>query len=228
MNTVDNLNPARYAAQLAETIGSLHRHLAAKQPDWWQQVVDELHSRLDKEFPPFYDCQECGAALYAAFATCEECGHKFNQGADVIPPWKGGDAPVEQPDYFQLPGMEHKRMDLMDWRFNGIEERLGTLESNASAFRLSALEERLSALEDWADIKYAPGDDAPVDGIHALIAEGMTGVTADMHEHVARELAHTDDALLLEIQALRALLDETQDLVKAVLKITALETKSAL
>ena len=216
----DDLNPARYAAQLAETIGSLHRHLAAEQPDWWQQVVDELHSRLDKEFPPFYDCQECGAALYAAFATCEECGHKFNQGADVIPPWKGGDAPVE------LPGMEHKRMDLMDWRFNGIEARLGTLESNASAFRLTALEERLSALEDWADIRYVPGDDAPVDGIHALIAEGMTSVTADMQEHVAQELAHTGDALLLEIQALRALLDETQDLCKAVLKIDALENRA--
>ena len=38
--------PARYAAQLAETIGSLHRHLAAEQPDWWQQVVSQLHSRL--------------------------------------------------------------------------------------------------------------------------------------------------------------------------------------
>ena len=48
-----NDSPARYAAQLAETIGSLHRHLAAEQPDWWQKVVAELHSRLDKEFPPF-------------------------------------------------------------------------------------------------------------------------------------------------------------------------------
>lgn len=53
-------------------------------------------------------------------------------------------------------------------------------------------------------------------------------IAADMHEHIARELAHTGDALLLEIQALRALLDETQDLCKAVLKIDAPETKSAL
>lgn len=190
MNIDNPLNPAVYAADLAKTIAAEQTKMGFM-PDWWQQVVAELHSQLDKQFPPFYD-----------------------------------DAPVEQPDYFQLPGMEHKRMDLMDWRFNGIEARLGTLESNASAFRLTALEERLSALEDWADIEYAPGDDAPVDGIHALIAEGMTSVTADMQEHVARELAHTGDALLLEIQALRALQDETQDLVKAGLKTNALENRA--
>ena len=213
MNTVDNLNPARYAAQLAETIGSLHRHLAAEQPDWWQQVVAELHSRLDKEFPPFHDCQECGAALYAAFATCEECGHKFNQGADVIPPWKGGDAPVEQPDYFQLPGMEHKRMDLMDWRFNGIEERLGTLESNASAFRLSALEERLSALEDWADIELEPVDDTPPDSIHNLIAEGMTGVTTHCMESAAALVTVLGNATDKRIDAVCKRADVLQELV---------------
>ena len=190
MNIDNPLNPAVYAADLAKTIAAEQTKMGFM-PDWWQQVVAEMHSQLDKQFPPFHD-----------------------------------DAPVEQPDYFQLPGMEHKRMDLMDWRFNGIEARLGTLESNASAFRLTALEERLSALEDWADIRYVPGDDAPVDGIHALIAEGMTSVTADMQEHVAQELAHTGDALLLEIQALRALLDETQDLCKAVLKIDALENRA--
>ena len=103
-------------------------------------------------------------------------------------------------------------MDLMDWRFNGIEARLGTLESNASAFRLTALEERLSALEDWADIEYAPVDGNPPDSIHELIAEGMTGVTTDMHTHLERMTRRIDDL---------------QDLLlKAVLKVNALESKA--
>lgn len=168
-----NDSPARYAAQLAETIGSLHRHLAAEQPDWWQQVVAELHSRLDKEFPPFY-----------------------GDTPDFIPPWKGRpdrECPVcSEPedklhapdceyavlDSLHLPGMENSRLNAMDWRFNGIDERLGTLENNASAFRLTALEERLAALEDWTDIDFtAPANNGTPDCIHNLIAEGMTGVT---------------------------------------------------
>lgn len=203
----DDLNPARYAAQLAETIGSLHRHLAAEQPDWWQQVVDELHSRLDKEFPPFYDSQECGAALYAAFATCEECGHKFNQGADVIPPWKGGDAPVEQPDYFQLPGMEHKRMDLMDWRFNGIEERLAAWERRAEL-----LEQRIEGIE--AKAHGAFNDDWDTDycrvcGIH------------NQSTH-APWCEYRDGTPVAEIDRWRLFGDWVNE------RLTALETKSAL
>ena len=160
-----NDSPARYAAQLAETIGSLHRHLAAEQPDWWQQVVAELHSRLDKEFPPFYD-----------------------DVPDVIPPWKGGNAPDEQPDFLQLPEMAPTRMNLLDWRQNGFEARLVDLET-------------------WTDINST----AP-DCIHNLIAEGMTGVTTDMHEHLER---------------LTRRIDDLQDLLlKAVLKVDALETKA--
>lgn len=141
MNTVDNLNPARYAAQLAETIGSLHRHLAAEQPDWWQQVVDELHSRLDKEFPPFYDCQECGAALYAAFATCEECGHKFNQGADMAHGAFGDDWDT---DYCRVCGI-HNQSTHAPW----CEYRDGTPVAEIDRWRLFGdwVNERLTALE---------------------------------------------------------------------------------
>ena len=142
-----NDSPARYATQLAETIGSLHRHLAAEQPDWWRQVVAGLHSQLDEAFP--------------------------------LPSWKGGDTP-KAPDW--LPGMEYARI-------NALEERLGTIESLASAYRLNALEERLSALEDWADIELEPVDDTPPDSIHNLIAEGMTGVTADCEARLAAAVA---------------------------------------
>ena len=150
------------------------------------------------------DCPVCGEPTQTA--SGELTGNPHSPDCDYLKP------PPELPDYFQLPGMEHKRMDLMDWRFNGIEARLGTLESNASVFRLTALEERLSALEDWADIEYAPVDGNPPDCIHDLIAEGMTGVTADMHTHLERMTRRIDDL---------------QDLLlKAVLKVNALETKA--
>jgi|APTNR8051073442_1049403.scaffolds.fasta_scaffold04924_5 hypothetical protein len=106
MNIDNPLNPAVYAADLAKTIAAEQTKMGFM-PDWWQQVVAELHSQLDKQFPPFHD-----------------------------------DAPVEQPDYFQLPGMEHKRMDLMDWRFNGIEERLAAWERRAEL-----LEQRIEGIE---------------------------------------------------------------------------------
>ena len=207
MNTVDNLNPARYAAQLAETIGSLHRHLAAEQPDWWQQVVAELHSRLDKEFPPFYDCQECGAALYAAFATCEECGHKFNQGADVIPPWKGGDAPVEQPDFSRLPEMAPTRMNLLEWRQNGFDARLDALESRAEL-----LEQRIEGIEAKAHGAFGGDWDADycrVCGIHNQLTH-------------APWCEYRDGSPVAEIDRWRLF----GDWVNA--RLTALETKSAL
>ncbi len=133
---------------------------------------------------------------------------------DVIPPYKGRPdrncpvcgEPEDKPhtpdceyavlDYLHMPGMENSRLNAMDWRFNGIEERLGTVESNASAFRLTALEERLLALEerllaleDWADIELEPVDDRQPDSIHALIADGMTGVTADCEARIAATVA---------------------------------------
>ena len=305
--------PARYASKLAALI-SEHQS-KDERPDWWQQVVAELHGLLDKQFPPFYDCEECGAALYAAFATCEECGHKFNQGADVVPPWKGGSAPDELPDFFRLPemaptrmnlldwrqngfeqrigdlearlawfpadvippykgrpdkecpvcgepedkphapdceyavldslhlpGMENSRLNAMDWRFNGIEERLGTIESNASAFRLTTLEKRLAALEDWADIDFDwPNNKETPNCIHELIAEGMTGVTADMHEQLERLEQRNAERLRTvygainavagsakpEIDRLNKRIDELGDvLIKALQSIDALETKT--
>jgi hypothetical protein len=178
-------------------------------PDWWQQVVAQLHSQLDKQFPQF------------------EVEFEELTATDVIPPWKGGSAPAEQPDFLRLQkmaptrmnllewrqngfeqrlgelearaawvpadvippykgrpddecpvcgepedkphapdceyavldslhlaGMENSRLNAMDWRFNGIEERLGTLETDANPFRLNGMAKRLAALEDWADIDF--------------------------------------------------------------------------
>lgn len=84
--------------------------------------------------------------------------------AGVIPPFKGRpdrecpvcSEPEDKPhapdceyavlDSLHLPGMETSRLKAMDWRFNGIEERLGTVECNASAFRLTAMQEQIDRL----------------------------------------------------------------------------------
>ena len=258
--------PACYASRIAALI-SEHQS-KDERPDWWQQVVAQLHSQLDKQFPQF-EFEELTAT-------------------DVIPPWKGGSAHDELPDFFRLPemaptrmnllewrqngfeqrlgelearaawvpadvippykgrpdkecpvcgepedkphapdceyavldslhlpGMENSRLNAMDWRFNGIEERLGTLETDANPFRLNGMDRRLVALEDWADIRYLPSeaDDCVANtDIHELIAEGMTGVTADMQKTIDR---------------LTGRIDEIQDLLlKAVLKVEALEMKA--
>ena len=129
---------------------------------------------------PDNECPVCGEPTQTA--SGELTGNPHSPDCDYLNPQYI--PPAELPDYFKLPGMEHKRMDLMDWRFNGIEARLGTLENNASAFRLTAIEERLSALEDWADIEYAPVDGNPPDCIHDLIAEGMTEVTSHAESRI--------------------------------------------
>ena len=260
--------PACYASRIAALI-SEHQS-KDERPDWWQQVVAQLHSQLDKQFPQF------------------EVEFEELTATDVIPPWKGGSAHDELPDFFRLqkmaptrmnllewrqngfeqrlgelearaawvpadvippykgrpdkecpvcgepedkphapdceyavldslhlPGMENSRLNAMDWRFNGIEERLGTLETDANPFRLNGMDRRLVALEDWADIRYLPSeaDDCVANtDIHELIAEGMTGVTADMQKTIDR---------------LTGRIDEIQDLLlKAVLKVEALEMKA--
>ena len=247
MNDHNDLDPAVYAADLAKTI-ALEQSKLEFLPDWWQQVVAQLHSQLDKQFPPFYD-----------------------DALDTIPPWKGGSAPDELPDFFRLPKMAPTRMNLLDWRQNGFEQRLGDLEArlpiatgNDSAelaewdsdycrlcginkqathapwceYRdgspvaeidrmrifsdtvndrfdehLAIVEKRLAALEDWADIDFDwPNNKETSNCIHELIAAGMTGVTADMQKTIDR---------------LTGRIDEIQDLLlKAVLKVDALETKT--
>ena len=203
--------PARYASKLAALI-SEHQS-KDERPDWWQQVVAELHGLLDKQFPPFYDCEECGAALYAAFATCEECGHKFNQGADVVPPWKGGSAPDELPDFFRLPEMAPTRMNLLDWRQNGFEQRLGDLEAHSLPVRMDTLEERLEAIAWWAGISYFHDESGKVFIPDALQARLVALESrADMQEQIDRLTARIDtigDVLIKALQSIDALESKT-------------------
>lgn len=173
--------------------------------------------------------------------------------ADVIPPYKGRPdrhcrvcgEPEDKPhapdceyavlDSLHLPGMENSRLNAMDWRFNGIEERIGTLESNASAFRLTALEERLAALEDWADIDFtAPANNGTPDCIHELIAEGMTGVTTHCMESAAALVtvaaAATDkriDGIAKQAELLQSLVLNVKELLLNVdARLDALESKT--
>ena len=177
-------------------------------------------------------------------------------------------APDELPDFLRLQKMAPTRMNLLEWRQNGFEQRLGDLEARSAWFPIAGgndnaelaesivdscsnvrdenLESRLNAIEWWAGISYFHDEcgklvipnslqarlarmngfearlvaletwtdinsTAP-DCIHNLIAEGMTGVTADMHEHLER---------------LTRRIDDLQDLLlKAVLKVDALESKT--
>ena len=77
--------PACYASRIAALI-SEHQS-KDERPDWWQQVVAQLHSQLDKQFPQF------------------EVEFEELTATDVIPPWKGGSAPAEQPDFLRLQKM---------------------------------------------------------------------------------------------------------------------------
>ena len=205
--------PACYASRIAALI-SEHQS-KDERPDWWQQVVAQLHSQLDKQFPQF------------------EVEFEELTAADVIPPYKGRPdkecpvcgEPEDKPhapdceyavlDSLHLPGMENSRLNAMDWRFNGIEERLGTLETDANPFRLNGMDRRLVALEDWADIRYLPneaGDYVPHNCIHDLIVEGTADAVADMQEPIERLTARIDD-----LQSL---------LLKMALKVEALEQKT--
>lgn len=92
-------------------------------------------------------------------------------------------APAELPDFSRLPEMAPTRMNLLEAGQNGLAYRLETLE----------------AFLDF-DPK-APASDAFPDDIHGLIAEGMTGVTADMHEHVAKKVTELSSRLVEKIES---------------------------
>ena len=265
--------PARYASKLAALI-SEHQS-KDERPDWWQQVIAQLHSQLDKQFPQF------------------EVEFDELTATDVIPPLKGGSAPAEQPDFFRLQKMAPTRMNLLEWRQNGFEQRLGELEARAawvpiasgndnaelaesivdSCFpadvippwssanpseleilkevsyeqgwhdeRLNSMAKRLAALEDWADIDFDwPNNKETANCIHELIAAGMTGVTADMHEQLERLEQRNAERLRTvygainavagsakpEIDRLNKRIDELGDvLIKALQSIDALESKA--
>ena len=140
---------------------------------------------------PDNECPVCGEPTQTA--SGELTGNPHSPDCDYLPPWKGGSAPAE-PDIFRLPGMESARMNLLEAGQNGLAYRIETLE----------------AFLDFDP--QAPASDALPDDIHQLIAEGMTGVTTDMHTHLER---------------LTRRIDDLQDLLlKAVLKVDALETKT--
>ena len=108
--------------------------------------------------------------------------------------------------------------------------------------RLNSMAKRLAALEDWADIDFDwPNNKETANCIHELIAEGMTGVTADMHEQLERLEQRNAERLRTvygainavagsakpEIDRLNKRIDELGDvLIKALQSIEALEQKT--
>ena len=132
---------------------------------------------------PDNECPICG----------ELTGNPHSPDCDYLkPPYI---PPAELPDFSRLPEMAPTRMNLLDWRQNGFDARLGELESHSLPYRLETLE----AFLDF-DPK-APASDALPDDIHGLIAEGMTGVTTDMHEHVAKKVTELSSRLVEKIES---------------------------
>lgn len=115
---------------------------------------------------PDNECPVCSEPTQTA--SGELTGNPHSPDCDYLkPPYI---PPAELPDFSRLPEMAPTRMNLLESEQNSLAYRLDTLE----------------AFLDFDP--QAPASDALPDDIHQLIAEGMTGVTADMHEHVAREV----------------------------------------
>ena len=212
VNTFHDVNPARYAAKLVEDIGSLHRHFAAKQPDWWQQVLIELHDRLaenflaDKESGGRHKSQlENRAALMAMPKAATATGAPWKTQP---PPWKpqagNNDSGLGIKELLAQFKAEHPEGNYAGRLFDDRPE-----QHNANGLRILALENQVAAITDWADIRYIPnevGDYVAKDSIHTLIAEGMTGVSADMKKDVD-ELYGLFDAMHQQTLKLKARLD---------------------
>ena len=227
LNSDNPLNPAVYAADLAKTIAAEQAKME-NLPDWWQQVVAQLHTQLDKQFPPF------------------EVEFEELPSAGVIPPWKGRpdkhcpvcSEPEDKPhapdceyavlDYLHLPGMENSRLNAMDWRLNGIEERIGTLEAHSLPYRVDTLEMFLDFDPQ------APASDVSPDCIHDLIAEGMTGVTTHCMESAAALVTvlgnaadNRIDAVVKQAELLQSLVLNVKELLLNVdARLDALESKT--
>lgn len=199
--------PACYASRIAALI-SEHQS-KDERPDWWQQVVAQLHSQLDKQFPQF------------------EVEFEELTATDVIPPWKGGSAHDELPDFFRLPEMAPTRMNLLEWRQNGFEQRLGELEAHSLPYRMDTIE----AFLDFNPS--APADDALPDCIHDLIASEMNLVTTHCMESAAALVtvaaAATDkriDAAIKQTELLQSLVLNVKELLLNVdARLDALESK---
>ena len=211
MKHSDNqLNPAVYAADLAKTIAAEQAKLE-NLPDWWQQVVTELHSQLQQQLEP-----PCDSWWHEAAAIPQ---------AGCNPPWKGDSAPADLTDCFSI-------------------LREVSYEQGCHDDRLNGLEKSIAAIEDWADIRYLPneqGDHVTNNCIHELIADGMTGVTADMQSTIDRLEQRNAECLRTVYEAINAVagsakpeidrlnkrIDEIGDvLIKALLQIDALEAKA--
>ena len=179
MNTVNDSNtfdPARYAAQLAQSIDSLHRHLEAEQPEWWQQVLIELHDQLaeiylaDVKSGGRYKTQlENRAALMAMPKAATATGAPWHCQPT---PWKCGNP---------------KPPTTSDILLDTVHEQ------ECHKHRLNALEEHLEAIAWWAGISFFHDESGKLfipNGLQARLKSLES--RADMQKTIDRLTAHLE------------------------------------
>lgn len=80
--------------------------------------------------------------------------------------------------------------------------------------KLNTLEYRIGTLEAYLDLEpNAPTDDEWPCTIHELIAEEMTGVTADMHKHIEGAITQCNQSAVALVTVLGEAADKRMDVI---------------
>jgi hypothetical protein len=171
MKDLNKLDPAVYAAQLADEIAEIQLDIDMANPDyredWWKEVLGHTnrllkthyaHLAVDpipqpqakpSEYRPIDEAAT--AATGAPWKTQPSPWHKSPKVVSAPPSrassptyiknWKPQPPGSVIPDEVKLPGMESERFKLLEWRHNGFESRLQELEKQIES--LSAAHESL-------------------------------------------------------------------------------------
>ena len=145
MNTVNDSNtfdPARYAAQLADSIAAVQLKIdmadAGNTDEWWKYVLGHMTRLLKTHYARLaVDPIPQPQAKPSDYRPIEATAAPWRSQP---PPWRKSPGNVI-PDEVKQPGMESERFKLLEWRHNGFESRLQELEKQIES--LSAAHESL-------------------------------------------------------------------------------------
>ena len=200
MNTTNDFDSLSYAEKLADEIAAIQWQIDIDDPanraDWWFSVMTNLSTLLNRYYKnlesiPPSQRPATKPSTMPDFPRPEST--KTVAGAPwktQPPPWKpqagNNDSGLGIKELLAQFKAEHPEGNYAGRLFDDRPE-----QHNADGLRILALENQVAAITDWADIRYLPneaGDYVTHNCIHDLIAEGMTGVTSNMHINVALEV----------------------------------------